>query len=299
VAELKTGLDANELPALYRAYSARSDDAQRNVLRGVRASLGGAVVAAALSLFEIPAREIDVAGLLAAVSFLISLSAGCWLLWRRPERAWYDARAGAESVKTLSWQFATGGGEFPRDDDEDEVQRRFLERLREIMSSLRTVGTSTAASESQVTQRMLDLRSASLDTRQAAYRRGRIDDQREWYAGKAAWNEKRRSVWAVAALSLQAVGFGAGLARAFSGLDLDLLGFAAAMTAGITAWARTKDYAELAEAYAVTAQEIGLLSDEPVPNDEENWALYLEEAELAFSREHTLWRARKGSREIG
>lgn len=293
--EVDKALDSDELPALYRAYSARSEEAQRNVLRAVKASLGGAIVAAALSLFEVNVDEIDFAALLAALGFLVSLLASSWLLWQRPERAWYDARAGAESIKTLSWQFAIAGGEFSRSEDEDEVRRRFIDRLREIFTGLGTFGTSTAASDAQVTQAMLELRAAPLGTRQITYRQGRIDDQRAWYAGKAAWNERRRKTWALSAVSLQVLGLAAGVARAFFGLEVDLLGLAAALIAGVTAWARTKDYAELAEAYAVTAQEIGLLSDQPVPPDEESWAGYVEGAERAFSREHTLWRARKGS----
>jgi hypothetical protein len=295
----KKGLSSGDLPALYQAFSARSDEAQRNVLRAVKASLGGAVAAAVLGLIEINSGEIDLAALVASLGFLISLLASSWLLWQRPEREWYDARAGAESTKTLSWQFAIAGGEFARSDDEAEAQRRFVDRLGEILTGLGTVGTSTAASDAQVTQAMLELRAAPLSTRQEAYRLGRIEDQRIWYAGKAAWNERRRKIWALATVAVQALGLGAGLARAFFGLEVDLLGLAAALVAGITAWARTKDYAELAEAYVVTAQEIGLLSDQPVPRDEQAWADFVEGAERAFSREHTLWRARKGHRQIG
>jgi hypothetical protein len=294
----KKGLSSNALPALYQALSARSDEAQRNVLRAVKASLGGAVAAAALGLIEISSGEIDLAALVASLGFLISLLASSWLLWQRPEREWYDARAGAESTKTLSWQFAIAGGEFARSGDEAEAQRRFVDRLGEILTGLGAVGTSTAASDAQVTPAMLELRAAPLNIRQEAYRMGRIEDQRAWYAGKAAWNERRRKIWALATVAVQALGLSAGLARAFFGLEVDLLGLAAALIAGTTAWARTKDYAELAEAYVVTAQEIGLLSDQPVPPDEEAWADFVEGAERAFSREHTLWRARKGHRQI-
>lgn len=292
-------MQSADLPALYRAFSARSDEAQRNVLRAVKLSLGGAIIAAAIGLLEINAAGVDWAALIAALGFLVSLLASSWLLWQRPERAWYDARAGAESIKTLSWQFATAGGEFPRDEEEDEVRRQFITRLGEILTGLGTVGTSTAAADPQVTPAMMDLRGAPLTTRQQSYRTGRIDDQRSWYAEKASWNERRRKAWALAAVTMQALGFAAGLGSAFFNLEVDLLGLAAALVAGSTAWARTKDYAELAEAYAVTAQEIGLLSAEPMPHDDEGWARYVEQAERAFSREHTLWRARKGQREIG
>jgi len=274
--------------------------AQRHVLTAVMLSLGGVVVAAALGLFDVEAAGADLPALVASLGFLLSLLASSWLLWRRPEREWYDARASAESIKTLTWQFVVGGGEFALGSGaESEVRSRFVTRLRELLEDLGGVGTSEAAGESQITEAMSTLRGAPLGTRQAAYRRGRIEDQRDWYARKARWNEKRRKVWAGLTVAVQAGGLLAGLARAFFGLEIDLLGLAAALAAAITAWSRTKDYAELAEAYSVTAQEISLLGAEPVPGEEDDWAGFVERAERAFSREHTLWRARKGQRDVG
>jgi len=293
-------LQDEDLPALYQALNAQSDKAQKKVLRAVKAALGGALAAAVLGLVEIEAGGIDLAALAASAGFLVSLIASSWILWKRPERAWYDARAGAESVKTLAWQFAVGAGEFSRSDQEEEVRRRFLGRLGELLTDLKSVvGTSVDATEPQTSQAMLALREAPLPVRQAAYRKGRIEDQRGWYAAKAAWNERRRTRWAVVTVATQALGLAAGLARAFAGFDIDLLGLAAALAASFTAWTRTKDYAELAEAYTVTAQEIGLLSDQPVPAEEDGWSDYVEQAERAFSREHTLWRARKGQLALG
>jgi SMODS and SLOG-associating 2TM effector domain 3/SMODS and SLOG-associating 2TM effector domain 1 len=300
VAEPVQQLDDDQLPALYQAQSARSAVAQRDVLNAVKLSLGGALGAAALGVFEYEIKGVDLPALAASIGFLLSLVASSWLLWRRPEREWYDARATAESIKTLAWQFAVGGGEFALGNGaESEARTRFVARLREILGDLGGIGTSAAAGESQLSTAMLDLRAAPLDQRQRAYRAGRIEGQRKWYSEKARWNEKRRKIWAAVTVLAQASGLVAGIARAFLGLEVDLLGLAAAFVAAATAWSRTKDYAELAEAYAVTAQEIGLLQAETMPSDEDEWAGFVERAERAFSREHTLWRARKGHRSVG
>jgi hypothetical protein len=295
VANPTVSLNRSDLPALYRALSAQSERARRNVTLAVKVSLGGAVVAAALGLAEVKWRGVDFAALAASVGFALSLAATSWLLWRRPERDWYDARAGAESVKTLAWQFAVGGGEFPLEGSEADVRARFIARLRELLTDLGTVRTTVAADQDQLPAGLLALRASPLTIRQAAYRSGRIDDQRSWYAAKAVWNGRRRVVWAVVTVLIQVLGLAAGLARAFFDLDIDLLGLAAAFVAAITAWTRTKDYAELAEAYTVTAQEIGLLAAETVDAcQEDRWVEFIERAERAFSREHTLWRARRG-----
>ena len=257
-------------------------------------------MAAAFGLFKVKGNGVDFAALVASIGFASALVATGWLLWQRPERDWYDARAGAESVKTLTWQFAVGGGEFPIDVNDQDVRVRFVARLREVLTDLASLGTVQAASQDQLPPRLLALRASELQVRQSAYRSGRIEDQRSWYATKAEWNSRRRTAWAVVTVLVQVLGIAAGLGRAFFGLDVDFLGLAAAFVAAITAWTRTKDYAELAEAYAVTAQEIGLLAAEKVdPEDESRWAAFVEEAERAFSREHPLWRARRGHRPIG
>ena len=300
MSELPTTLGSDDFPALYKALGARSDRAQKNVLLAVKVSLVGAMLAAAFGLFKVEGDGVDFAALAASVGFALSLVATAWLLWRRPERAWYDARAGAESVKTLAWQFAVGGGEFPLDANDKDVRARLIARLREVLTDLGSLGTVEAAGQDQLPPRLLALRASSLHVRQGAYRSGRIEDQRSWYATKADWNSRRRVAWAVVTVLIQVLGLAAGLGRAFFGLDVDFLGLAAALVAAVTAWTRTKDYAELAEAYAVTAQEIGLLAAEEVdPKDESRWAAFVEDAERAFSREHTLWRARRTQRPIG
>lgn len=302
MSEVANSLELDDLPALYRALDAQSNRAQRKVLLAVKVSLVGAVLAAALGLAEIEVDTVDFAALAASIAFAMSLVATGWLLWRRPERTWYDARAGAESVKTLAWQFAVGGGEFPMDGGQTDVRGRFVGRLREVIVDLGFVGTADAdaAGGDQLPQRLLELRDAPLRIRQSVYHSARIEDQQSWYASKADWNNRRRTRWASATVLIQILGLAAGLGRAFFGLDIDFLGLAAALVGAITAWARTKDYADLAEAYAVTAHEIGLLAAEELGSESETkWAEFVEGAERAFSREHTLWRARRGRRPVG
>jgi hypothetical protein len=64
---------------------------------------------------------------------------------------------------------------------------------------------------------------------------------------------------------------------------------------GSTAWVQTKDYSTLAEAYAITEQEVALVAVRlGQVTSEEAWAQFVLEAESAISREHTMWRARRG-----
>lgn len=72
------------------------------------------------------------------------------------------------------------------------------------------------------------------------------------------------------------------------------LGLATTLTAILCAWAQTKRYQELAQAYGLAANEIA--SSEALSQSiqsEADLAKYVEEAEDAISREHTMWTAKR------
>ena len=284
------------LPGLHEAASRKSDTMQRRVLRATKGSLGAGVVAAIFGAVSIKSGSSDLAGVIASGAFLIAVVCSAWILWAKPEMRWYDARAGAESIKTLAWQYAVRGGEFPSG-NEKETRERLLDRFTEILDTLQARNVSLPGGDrlDQVTSAMEELRRAPLKERRRRYRADRIKDQQDWYSSKASWNEQRRLFWSIAAVVLQSAGVVGGLAKAFYGVDVDLLGIAAAAAGATTAWVNTKDHTELAEAYSITAQELGLveagIADQ---RTEAAWSVFVGEAERAISREHTLWKARRG-----
>jgi hypothetical protein len=72
------------------------------------------------------------------------------------------------------------------------------------------------------------------------------------------------------------------------------LGVLAAGTASVAAWQQTKNYSSQSEAYAVTSHEVAIVAETIGPAiDESSWAQAVHDAEAAFSREHTLWLARR------
>ena len=72
-----------------------------------------------------------------------------------------------------------------------------------------------------------------------------------------------------------------------------LLGVVASLIAAATAWTQAKQFSNLAAAYTIAHQELtsirGLLA-RPI-EDEAQWAAFVDSAEGAISREHTMWRA--------
>ena len=86
----------------------------------------------------------------------------------------------------------------------------------------------------------------------------------------------------------------AAVLRTVGELDVDLAGVAATMAVAVAAWTRTRSHADLAEAYAVTAKEVREIGSQiGDAADEAQWAQFVVNAEQAFSREHTVWHARR------
>ena len=289
-----------DLPALHRDSDAASLAAQQQFLRATASTLLFSVGAAVFG-----AVEADWAGFCAAACFVGALAGSFVLLKSNPERVWYDGRAVAESTKTLAWQYAVGGGDFPRtagspgSDEERETDARFVAALGEVRRGLSDVAPVPQGPVEPLTPAMRQLRSNPLEDRRAAYLADRIGDQSAWYGRKSRDNDSQRRVWSWLSAVVQAVGFLGALAKGAGLVHFDMLGIAAAAAIAAAAWLRAKDYAELARAYAIAASELG---DVRVTLDaartESEWALAVRDAEIAISREHTRWAARRHLRRV-
>jgi hypothetical protein len=138
------------------------------------------------------------------------------------------------------------------------------------------------------------LRAAPLADRKAAYLQRRVVVQERWYRATARADARRFRTLTSAAIALEFAGLtGAGL-KAFAVVDVDVLGVLGAAAAGLAAWIQAQRYAENARSYTATYRELGLVKAQLAAVDEDRWPGFVEDAEEAVSREHTLWRASKG-----
>jgi SMODS and SLOG-associating 2TM effector domain 3/SMODS and SLOG-associating 2TM effector domain 1 len=301
-------LRKEDLPATYQAATRNSVAAQGRFLRRSAVGLTMVVLAAGAGSFVgfiyVPYTTADVMAIGAAAAFCAALVARISLLTDRPHKTWYGGRAAAESAKTLAWRFAVGGAPFQIDQDPDEVGLAFTTRLEEILTDL-DAGSLVPPSGigRQITPRMRELRTKSLEERKEAYRVGRIADQLLWYSRKAKWNKARSQRWNVSLIFLEILGLVGAIVIATglfakevfgdTGVVIgSLVGWTGAIVAGGAAWLQTKQHSNLAEAYSVAALELSAINDlMPLQRTEEDWARFVSESEDAISREHTLWRA--------
>ena len=214
----------------------------------------------------------------------------------KPEQSWYRGRALAESVKTSVWKFAMKATPFEEADDAKAVAE-FRNVMRRIIETNRFIGDRLPpdeAAEAQVTPSMLSSRQLGLDERKALYDNDRIRDQRAWYAKKAKLNKRAALAWAITCISTYALAILSSLIRAahptWDHLPTEPL---IAIASSIVGWMQIKKFNELTSAYTLTAHEIGFLQALlPSVTTDRTFAEFVDEAELAFSREHTQWLAR-------
>lgn len=291
-------MSAFDLPPLHDAASRSSLTAQLRFMRATRAQLGSLLIAAVGGAVTFEQGDVRIGAVVSLAGFVVALSIRGFLLTTRPAKAWYEGRAAAESVKTLAWRYAVGGHPFVRTIPDEEADRLFVQRCSDVLQGLTTLDIAFGSS-AQITDEMRSLRNAPLQTRKAAYEAGRIAEQQGWYSTKATWNQVRLTRWQLTLVVVEATGLLAAIARVAGWIDINLLALAAACSAAATAWLQARQHEQLAAAYALTAQELAnvrsLVQHSP-QDDEDSWAVFVQDAEEAISREHTMWRASRGVR---
>jgi hypothetical protein len=280
-------------PALFEAVDGISASSQTRFLLARGSEL--MLIVAAASLGEIPRNSIGGAGPWSAVVlFACALAIRLSGAGDRAEKRWYDGRTAAESIKTATWEYAVGGESYRLSTDSaDHDFRTFLQNVLTVLPNL--VMPAGSKDGLAITGDMAELRGSNLDRRIDSYREQRIRDQQKWYSAKSDANRNWAQRWLWFLIAVQVAAVVLGLLHALGAYDVNWLGMLAAGAAGIAAWQQAKDHSNLAEAYAVTSQEIGILVHdiEDVGDSEDKWAQFVHDSEAAFSRENTLWLARR------
>ena len=294
-------LDSTDLPPLFQAADKAAAQAQTRFLFALRAQLGLVILAAAIGAAAVSTggrwHGLAFAG---AAAFLLAIAVRGYLLQHRPERKWYEGRAAAESVKTLAWRYAVRARPFDEDKEVNggAADRLFVERLHEILTDLDCLALCTPeAPGPQITDQMRRIRRSKLEDRKAAYQAGRLEDQRNWYLTNGGSNSTSALRWNYGLMAVEALGLVGALLIGTGQISIDLLGVAGAIAAAGAAWLSAKQHENLAKAYGIAANELASIESlAEFATAETAWSDFVDQAEEAISREHTLWRASRGDR---
>ena len=291
----------NSYPGLYRCADAASLKAQSTYLLFHKVYLGSLILGSVTSAFTAISSP-DVNTWL-YTTLAVVLVVGLLILWamraRQDDKSWFDGRAVAESAKTVTWRFMMRAQPFS---EASNVETLFVSELKEIREARPHLGKNLAATMdsdgSAITSFMKDKRSASLDDRKTFYVSARIRDQKTWYANKAKMNVKSSTkwFWVIAILQLTVVILA--ITQAVSGgLGINVVPVVTTIAAVVAAWSQMKRHDELAQSYALAAQELEELETlASNQTDEEAFSQLVEQAENSISREHTMWCARRDVR---
>lgn len=287
---------SEDFPALYRSADESSLLAQVSYLWLIRFQYGFLITAAIIALWfgNSPNLYIAYAAVVGASSALT-----IYMSVRKPEKDWYGCRALAESIKTSTWRYMMRAEPFEDAPQLSDVKRKFAVFLQEILDANSHVRESISRNPStsdQITAAIDAMRALRLGDRRDRYRKERIAEQRTWYVAKVKANRRRFRVWVIVCVAIQAAAIILVLLR----IRYDQLWTVwpteplLVLASSIIGWIQIKKFNELASAYSLTAHEIGIIQSRiDHASSETEFSEFVNEAERAFSREHTQWVARQ------
>ena len=214
----------------------------------------------------------------------------------KPEQGWYRCRALAESIKTLTWRYMMRATPF--DGQLGEARIRFRDELHAMFrSNLETTKSITSdwSGNHQITSAMDEVRGQNRTDRMEFYLKNRVDNQQKWYHTKSRKNRSAAKIWVIFGSIAYLLAGGMVLARiAFPVVQHWPIEPIIVVAASVIGWMQIKKFNELATAYTVAAHEIGMIRPMVAAvTNEEQFSEFVNDAEKAFSREHTLWIARQ------
>ena len=281
--------ESSPYPAIFHAADNASVSYQRRFLLLSACRLWALVIVAALAAFAILIDRWT--AVIALVPISIAVFAEVLLLAWRPDRRWYQARAVAESAKTLAWRYQVGGRPLGLRMADDEASAELIARLRGLLSQFHDLSLPPTHQD-QVTSIMRRLRSSPLRERMEVYRRGRIEDQRAWYASKADWNRKRATWFQIGLIVIELAAFAMAVLTAAYGISVSVYSILAAVAVAGVGWLQIKQHRSMGDAYSLASHDLAAINSTIDSVDgEDTWEEFVDRAEDAISREHTLWLA--------
>lgn len=292
-------ISEKDFPTIYLTADEQSLNGQRRYLNLMRLDLfalvGGAILTAFTVEDELTARILAIIG---ASLLLASLVLTIIITQMNYKKYWYGGRAAAESIKTLVWRYMTSAEPFANSLTLKEADESFLQRLRDIIEEQEHLSVSLGNEKAHnrfITDKMIQVRQASLEDRKQSYLICRIEDQRLWYRDKSKRNEKSESNFFMYTIVAQFLAFISALILiGWPIMPITPTGIFTTIAGAFLVWTQLKQHQELSQSYAVAAHELGLIAEQAryIKNEQE-FGEFVADAENAISREHTLWLARR------
>jgi hypothetical protein len=297
-AKTSNEIASSDLPSLYRAASRTSRRGQRLYKRLIQfdlvvLSLGGVLGAFASvrdDKYRVPFAVATTVILVVGSSVKLRAQS------RQDNRDWFNGRAVAETVKSLSWRYMM---RYPPFESDDSANQHFLASLAAVRLEARRLESDdlgSAASQHEITDRMKEVRKGDPVARRDFYVEYRLTNQIGWYSSKAEHSRIRAEQWGWASLAFEVLAVLAAIMLILTAAGgINLVGAFGALAAATTAWAQVNQHDELARSYTMASLELKRLRDLALAGtDEDTLRDAVRDGEAAISREHMMWVAKRG-----
>lgn len=281
-------------PPLYSLSSEVSETNQKNYKSLTRATL---ICLVAASCFDVLINYCAAAAYLTCAATIVSV-----ILWLIADRGssyecWFDARALTESIKTASWRFSMCAEPYELNLSLDEARHLFLCEIEEMMRQEKRVFDRFEYSKLNScaiasTESMIAVRDSSWEDKKELYLSRRVIDQKNWYSNKSKANERIKRNLSVLVMFFQVVAIVLAIIAAL-GLIPSFAGAVLTLISSLLTWSQVQQRSLLSHSYGVAAKELALIEGKfSLVSSAQELSDMVVQAELAMSREHTLWVSR-------
>jgi undecaprenyl pyrophosphate phosphatase UppP len=283
-----------DYPAIYKEADNISNKTQKSYLLILKAFLCMLFVSSILftyfdSILVLKVINATISLVLVVLSFVFQ--------FRNFQGDWYNARAVAESIKTISWRYSIKVE--PYNISDGNAKKLFLKTIKHIIDmnhDFKKCIEANYGNQQEIPENMTAIRQLPFNERLNVYHKHRIIEQRDWYIKKSKYNKGRSNLFFCSLIIISIILFVL-IGLSFRKIEDNFVfpvSILLSLISVLFTWVQTKKYKELEKSYALTSHEINFIAtqkDDVISDD--LLSEYVDNSENAFSREHTQWIARK------
>lgn len=290
-------MNREDYPQLYRAADALSIKYQKRHYILLALYLGLLIVGTCLSFGDATICTNSIA----LVVFILSAVVYIFSKLYNPLSLWYNGRAVAESVKSMTWKWMMMASPYNYQ-PYGCCSRQLIQDLRELLKENKPLFIHYQDEEESdrfytISQKMKEVRHFSSSQKLVFYNKNRVDEQLRWYRRNAKYKHRYYLCYSsfigccyvvVVVLMIMSI------VNPEKSYPVEIL---ATVIAASISWLEAKNYNELSNAYSLAVSDISLIKKDPLEGQvsEDEVSEYVINSENAFSREHTQWLARKNN----
>lgn len=288
-------MEKKDFPGIQQAADKASDKSQKYYINLVRLNLITGVTAALITIYNFEQIEPKLYIYIVSLVLLVtSLGLTGLIKYFKFEDLWYQGRALAESVKTLTWRYVTCSENFESNVPLQEVERTFTDSLHTLQTKfpdLVQFMDTNLLQQNAITAKMNMTRNLPWQKRLENYVKCRIDDQVSWYSNKAKFNKRKKAKWLWLIIGTQVLAILSCTSLVvWPSSSWNLVGLFTTISASAIAWLELKQYQSLIQAYTTAFMELTLIKSlSSTIVTEADFTTYVLDSENAVSREHTMW----------